>query len=113
MTDNEKILKKENIRLQQQGTILHLQNLQLKQKLEQNNSWKTFAEEMPEEEKWILVKIAYSDSECEQMQLDEDFLKQDYYSGLVFDGIFTGGSCAMSFHKSVSDFTNEEWRYIE
>ena len=93
--------------------ILENEKEQLKQKLEQNNSWKTFAEEMPEEEKWILVKIAYSDSECEQMQLDEDFLKQDYYSGLIFDGIFTGGSCAMSFHKSVSDFTNEEWRYIE
>ena len=95
--------------------ILESENEALKESLNKmkNNSWKTFAEEMPEEEKWILVKIAYSDSECEQMQLDEDFLKQDYYSGLIFDGIFTGGSCAMSFHKSVCDFTNEEWRYIE
>lgn len=95
--------------------ILESENEALKESLNKmkNNCWKTFAEEMPEEEKWILVKIAYSDSECEQMQLDEDFLKQDYYSGLIFDGIFTGGSCAMSFHKSVSDFTNEEWKYIE
>ena len=95
--------------------ILERENEELREQINKlkNTCWKTFAEEMPEEEKWILVKIAYSDSECEQMQLDEDFLKQDYYSGLIFDGIFTGGSCAMSFHKSVCDFTNEEWKYIE
>lgn len=47
------------------------------------------------------------------MQLDEDFLKQDYYSGFVIDGLFFGGCYEGTLTKSVDEFTNEEWKYIK
>lgn len=78
-----------------------------------NNSWKCFREEKPDEKKWILVKIAYTEAECEQMELNEDFQKQDYYSGFVIDGLFFGGCYEGTLTKSVDEFTNEEWKYIE
>ena len=78
-----------------------------------NNSWKCFREEKPEEKKWILVKIAYSDAECEQMELNEDFQKQDYYAGVVIGGLFLGGTSEGTLTKSVDEFTNEEWKYIK
>lgn len=78
-----------------------------------NNSWKCFREEKPDEKKWILVKIAYSDAELKEMELNEDFQKQDYYSGFVIDGLFFGGCYEGTLTKSVDEFTNEEWKYIK
>ena len=78
-----------------------------------NNSWKCFREEKPDEKKWILVKIAYSDAELKEMELNEDFQKQDYYSGVVIDGLFFGGCYEGTLTKVVDEFTNEEWRYVE
>lgn len=78
-----------------------------------NNSWKCFREEKPDEKKWILVKIAYTEAECEQMELNEDFQKQDYYSGYVIGGLFLGGTSEGTLTKAVDEFTNEEWRYVE
>ena len=95
--------------------ILERENEELREQINKmkNTCWKTFAEEKPDEKKWILVKIAYSDAELKEMELNEDFQKQDYYSGYVIDGVFCGGCYDMSFKQSVSDFTNEEWRYVE
>lgn len=78
-----------------------------------NNSWKCFREEKPDEKKWILVKIAYTEAECEQMELEEDFQKQDYYSGVVIGGLFLGGTKEGTLMQSVDKFTNEEWKYIK
>lgn len=78
-----------------------------------NNSWKCFREEKPDEKKWILVKIAYTEAECEQMELEDDFQKQDYYAGVVIGGLFFGGTSEGTLTKSVDEFTNEEWRYVE
>lgn len=78
-----------------------------------NNSWKSFVDEKPEDKKWILVKIAYSDAELKEMELNEDFQKQDYYSGYVIGGLFLGGTSEGTLTKSVYEFTNEEWKYIK
>ena len=78
-----------------------------------NTCWKTFAEEKPDEKKWILVKIAYSDAELKEMELNEDFQKQDYYAGVVIGGLFLGGTSEGTLTKSVDEFTNEEWKYIK
>ena len=78
-----------------------------------NNSWKCFREEKPDEKKWILMKSTYTEAECEQMELKEDFQKQDYYAGVVIGGLFLGGTSEGTLTKAVDEFTNEEWRYVE
>lgn len=95
--------------------ILERENEELREQINKmkNTCWKTFAEEKPEEKKWILVKCAYTEAECEQMELEEDFQKQDYYSGVVIGDLFFGGTSGGTLTKSVDEFTNEEWKYIK
>ena len=95
--------------------IAERENEELREQINKmkNTCWKTFAEEKPDEKKWILVKIAYSDAELKEMELNEDFQKQDYYAGVVIGGLFLGGTSEGTLTKAVDEFTNEEWRYVE
>lgn len=81
------------------------------------NDWKTFTQEKPKEETYILIQRTYSDEEFIEWESAKDYDRIDFMTGIVEDNTLHAGDRNGTYSVSIFDeyLQNDfwKWKYLE
>lgn len=85
--------------------------------MKDKNNWKTFKQEKPKEETYLLIQRTYSDEEFLEWESVKDYDRIDFMTGIVEDNTLHAGDRNGTVSVSIFDeyLQNDfwKWKYLE